>query len=79
MQNIQGNPYEINKGDLMYFVENNEVHHATIISSVGDGEIRFSGNTRRRFDYKLSDVFGDNEYVYIIRLKDNYMEELYSK
>lgn len=66
------NDYNIQKGDLMYFIdEQGNVHHATIISSVINGKIRYSANTTRRYDYSLERALNQGEYgVYIIRIND---------
>ena len=68
--------YNVQIGDLLYWVnDNGEVHHATIISSVEDGEITFAGHTRSA-DYRpLAETMSKNgESVYIILMND-YVEE----
>ena len=68
--------YNVQIGDLLYWVnDNGEVHHATIISSVEGGEIKFAGHTRSADYKKLSDTMISNgESVYIILMND-YVEE----
>lgn len=65
--------YVIQKGDLMYFYdEDGEVHHATIISNIDGRGILYSGNTSVRYDYPLSEAFKNGENgVYIVRIKDD--------
>ena len=62
----------IQKGDLMYWSEgsDDEIHHATMISSVDD-TIKYTGNTMTRFDKALEESLG-NETVYIVCLRDNF-------
>ena len=60
-------------GDLVYFInEVGTVHHAAIVSNVEDGDIKYAGNTKRRFDASLSATIGpDGEYgVVIVRIND---------
>ena len=67
------NEYNIQKGDLMYFIDQKgNVEHATIISNIIDGQILYSGNTTRRYDYPLADALQTGNYggVYIVRIKD---------
>ena len=59
----------IQAGDLLYFVENGTVHHATIISSVSDSMIYFAGHTKSRFDEPLSGHI-DSGGVFIIMMGD---------
>ena len=68
----------IQKGDLMYFFdENGNVHHATIISGINENGIFFSGNTKRRFNYPLVNAFLDGENgVYIIMINDELNKEV---
>ena len=65
--------YVIQKGDLMYFYdEDGVVHHATIISNIDGRGILYSGNTSARYDYPLRDAFENGENgVYIVRIKDD--------
>lgn len=69
--------FNIQKGDLMYFInEAGEVHHATIISKVEAGNIYYSGNTKRRYNYQLMDSFEDGaEGVYVIQIKDELLRK----
>ena len=63
----------IQKGDLMYFYGDGGVHHATVISSVNEGKIRFSANTNNRFDHLLTAALGDSDVDYgvlIVRLNN---------
>lgn len=65
--------YNIQKGDLLYFNDQQgNVEHATIISNIVDGQILYSGNTTRRYDYPLADALQTGNYggVYIVRIKD---------
>ena len=67
------NDQNIQKGDLMYFLDKEgNVEHATIISRIDEGEILFSGNTKRRYDYPLKEALESDSYmgVFIIRIKD---------
>lgn len=63
----------VQKGDLMYFYNNNGVHHATVISEVTDTEIKYSGNTSNRFNYSLNTSLNSStdSGVFIVRLKNN--------
>ena len=65
LQNIQ-------IGDLMYFAnEDDGAHHATVITSIND-DIYFSAHTSHRSDEPLYDhLEGGEEWVYIIRIKDD--------
>lgn len=63
----------IQVGDLLYFGELNDegipvIHHATIITSVGDDTIKYAGNTNSRFDYSLAESFNgsDEKMVFIV-------------
>lgn len=62
----------IQAGDLLYFVKNDKgilvIHHATIITSVGEDTIKFAGNTNSRFDYSLAESFNgsDEKMVFIV-------------
>lgn len=61
----------IQKGDLMYFFdENGNVHHATIISSVRKEGIYYAGNTKRRYDASLAEALSSNPGVYIVKLNN---------
>ena len=57
--------YGIQAGDLMYFLEDGSIHHATIISSVDKDSIYYSGHTLSRFGESLSSHF-PAEGVYVI-------------
>ncbi len=66
----------IQVGDLLYFGELDEngipvIHHATIITSVGDDTIKYAGNTVSRFDYQLIDslMSSDNEVAFIVPIE----------
>lgn len=57
----------------MYFIDEEEnIEHATIISSIIDGQILYSGNTARRYDYPLADALETGKYggVFLVRIKD---------
>lgn len=63
------NNYGVQIGDLLYFCgkDGTTPHHATIITEVKNGEIKYAGHTRSAFDKHLSKNIG-NEQVKIIRL-----------
>ena len=57
-------------GDLMYFANDNGVHHATMITGFTNDDILFSAHTRSRQNQSLAEVLG-TEKVYIIRIRDD--------
>jgi len=67
---------DIKKGDLLYWSSDSgeTVHHATMISSVTEDDILYTGNTSSRFDASLSKAL-KNETVLIVRINDFIMEE----
>lgn len=57
----------------MYFLDKEgNVEHATIISSISKGEVFFSGNTKRRYNYSLKKALGSGSYmgVHVVMIKD---------
>lgn len=48
------------------------VEHASIISSIKEGQISYSGNTTRRYNNPSADALKSGKYggVYIVRIKD---------
>ena len=67
---------DIKKGDLLYWSSDSgkSVHHATMISSVTEEDILYTGNTSSRFDASLSKAL-KSETVLIVRINDFIMEE----
>lgn len=64
----EGMPIDV--GDLMYFVSDGKLHHATIVSEMTDNMIRYAGNTAPRHVQDLDQTLG-SESVYIIRMKNS--------
>lgn len=67
--------YNIQKGDLLYWyeIEDGEevVKHATMISSVTNDDILYTGHSNPRFDTPASEVLkGNGQSLKVIRLKD---------
>lgn len=62
----------IQPGDLLYFYNEEGVHHATIVSKVENGSIYYSANTNNRFDENLKTaVDGNTEHGFlVVRVKD---------
>ena len=66
----------IQKGDLMYFFNEKGVHHATIISNIGEKGILYSANTNRRFDYPLVEALENGDKgVYVVKINDELHKE----
>jgi len=62
----------IQTGDLLYFAgtDGNNLHHATIVTKVENGDIFYAGHTNERFDYSLTGA-NSNEWFFVIRLFDD--------
>ena len=60
----------VKPGDLLYFVVDGNVSHATMVSSVDNGMIFFTGHSSPRYNYPLSKAGIGTKYagVYIIRI-----------
>ena len=60
----------VKPGDLLYFVVDGNVSHATMVSSVDNGMIFFTGHSSQRYNYPLSKAGIGTKYagVYIIRI-----------
>lgn len=70
----EGNPIQM--GDLMYFAHKGQgdegVHHATIISYVDSGCIKYAAHTVSQFDENLiNGIHLDNDDVFIIRMHNS--------
>lgn len=69
----------VEPGDLVYWVDDNRVHHATIVTDVKDGEIMITGNTDAYVDEPLSERMAAEENadqsVRIVHLKDECFDE----
>ena len=62
---------DIQKGDVVYFYTHDKgVEHAGIVSSVENGQIKYSGNSKRRFDHPSEDGMKGYDGVYIVRIGD---------
>ena len=59
----------VKPGDLLYFANENGVHHATIITKVDDQMIYYAGHTRSQFDEPLGPHMG-SDFVYIVKISD---------
>ena len=63
--------YNIENGDLLYFVKKNgAVHHATIITDIEDNVLKYSAHTEARRDEKVTEGLLQKETIYVIRLKE---------
>ena len=62
----------VQPGDLLYFDFDNdgEIDHATMVSSVTNDNLYFTGNTVRRFNQSLSESYVDGNCLYIVRIND---------
>ena len=60
----------VKPGDLLYFVVDGNISHATMVSSVDNGMIFFTGHSSQRYNYPLSKAGIGTKYagVYIIRI-----------
>ena len=65
--------YNIQKGDVMYFVHKNggAIYHASIIVKVTDRVIYFAAHSNSQKEKDLSSVMSKNDKMYILRIKSS--------